>query len=150
MDYKVKLVEKLSKVLADVVTARSIAQGYHWNVKGIEFTQMHKFFGKIYEDFDSAVDPLAEYIRSLGYDAPYFLTDFAEMTSIKDEPRLYGDCVEMLESLLNINNAVNICVLDAFKMADDCNEQGIADFLAGRDTMHKKWNWQLRSSLGTR
>lgn len=150
MEHKVELVEKLSHLLSDVVTAKAIAQGYHWNVKGIEFTQMHDLFGEIYEDFDSAVDPLAENIRKLGYDAPYFLTDFVEMTCVGDEPRLFGDCVEMLESLLNLNNALNACVLAAFEVANMCNEQGIANFLAERDDKHKKWAWQLRSSLGTR
>jgi starvation-inducible DNA-binding protein len=150
MEHKVELVEKLSHLLSDVVTAKAIAQGYHWNVKGVEFTQMHEFFGEIYEDFESAIDPLAESIRKLGYDSPYFLTDFVEMSCIGDEPRLFGDCVEMLESLLNINNTLNACVLGAFQLADACNEQGIADFLAGRDDMHKRWSWQLRSSLGTR
>ena len=147
---KVDLVERLSHLLSDVVTMRSVAQGYHWNVKGIEFTQMHDFFEEIYEDLDGSVDPLAEDIRKLGYDAPYFLTDFVEMTCLGDIPRLSGDPVQMLESLLNLNTVVNACVLSAFELANACNEQGIADFLAGRDDMHKKWGWQLRSSLGTR
>ena len=129
---------------------RSVAQGYHWNVKGIEFTQMHELFQEIYEDIDSSVDPLAEQIRKLGYDSPYFLTDFVEMTCLGDMPRLSGDPVQMLESLLNLNNSVNACILGAFQLADACNEQGIADFLAGRDDMHKKWGWYLRSSLGIR
>jgi DNA-binding ferritin-like protein len=55
----------------------------------------------------------------------------------------------MLESLLNLNKSVNACVLEAFAIANACNEQGIANLLAERDDMHKKWNWQLRSSLGT-
>jgi starvation-inducible DNA-binding protein len=147
---KVDLVEKLSHILSDVVAMRSSAQGYHWNVKGIEFTQMHKLFGKIYEDLDSAVDPLGEDIRKLGYDAPYFLTDFAEMTCLGGIPRLSGDPVQMLESLLNLNTSINACILSAFELANACNEQGIADLLASRDNMHKKWGWQLRSSLGTR
>lgn len=150
MHNKTDLVEKLSHLLSDVVTMRSIAQGYHWNVKGIEFTQMHELFQEIYEDIDGSVDPLAEDIRKLGYDAPYFLTDFVEMTCLGDVPRLSGDAVQMLESLLNLNTSVNACIISAFELANACNEQGIADFLAGRDDMHKKWGWYLRSSLGTR
>jgi starvation-inducible DNA-binding protein len=150
MHNKTDLVEKLSHLLSDVITMRSVAQGYHWNVKGIEFTQMHELFQEIYEDIDSSVDPLAEQIRKLGYDSPYFLTDFVEMTCLGDMPRLSGDPVQMLESLLNVNNSVNACILGAFQLADACNEQGIADFLAGRDDMHKKWGWYLRSSLGIR
>jgi starvation-inducible DNA-binding protein len=150
MHNKTDLVEKISHLLSDVITMRSVAQGYHWNVKGIEFTQMHELFQEIYEDIDSSVDPLAEQIRKLGYDSPYFLTDFVEMTCLGDMPRLSGDPVQMLESLLNLNNSVNACILGAFQLADACNEQGIADFLAGRDDMHKKWGWYLRSSLGIR
>jgi starvation-inducible DNA-binding protein len=150
MHNKTDLVEKLSHLLSDIVIMRSVAQGYHWNVKGIEFTQMHELFQEIYDDIDSSVDPLAEHIRKLGYDSPYFLTDFVEMTCLGDMPRLSGDPVQMLESLLNLNNSVNACILGAFQLADACNEQGIADFLAGRDDMHKKWGWYLRSSLGTR
>jgi DNA-binding ferritin-like protein len=111
---------------------------------------MHELFQEIYEDIDASVDPLAEDIRKLGYDAPYFLTDFVEMTCLGDMPRLSGDPVQMLESLLNLNTVVNACVISAFELANACNEQGIADFLAGRDDMHKKWGWYLRSSLGTR
>lgn len=149
MHQKTELVEKLSHLLSDVVTMKFIAHGYHWNVKGIEFTQMHEFFGEIYEDLDGAIDTLAEDIRKLGYDSPYFLTDFTEMTCLGDQPRLSGDSVQMMESLLNLNKSVNACVLGAFEVANGCNEQGIANFLAERDDMHKKWNWQLRSSLGT-
>ena len=150
MHNKTDLVENLSHLLSDVVTMKSITQGYHWNVKGIEFSQMHELFQEIYEDLDSSIDPLAEQIRKLGYDSPYFLTDFTELTCLGDQPRLFGDAVQMLESLLNLNNSVNACVLGAFQIADSCNEQGIADFLAGRDDMHKKWGWYLRSSLGAR
>ena len=147
---KIDLVEKLSHLLSDVVTMKAIAHGYHWNVKGIEFTQMHELFQEIYEDLEGAIDPLGEDIRKLGYEAPYFLTDFVEMTCLGDQPRLSGDASQMLESLLNLNNSVNACVLGAFEVANAYNEQGIADFLAGRDDMHKKWGWYLRSSLGTR
>jgi starvation-inducible DNA-binding protein len=147
---KIDLVEKLSHLLSDVVTMKAIAHGYHWNVKGIEFTQMHELFQEIFEDLDGSVDTLGEDIRKLGYDSPYFLTDFVEMTCLGDVPRLSGDAVQMLESLLNLNNSVNACVLSAFEVANACNEQGIANFLAERDDMHKKWGWYLRSSLGTR
>lgn len=150
MNNKVELAEKLSHLLSDVVTMKFIAHGYHWNVKGIEFTQMHDFFAEIYEDVDGAIDPTAESIRKIGYDSPYLLTDFFEMSCITNQRRLTGDCVEMLKSLAEINSRINACVLEAFEIANACNEQGIANFLAERDEMHKKWGWQLNSTLGIR
>jgi hypothetical protein len=39
-------------------------------------------------------------------------------------------------------------IASAFTEASGANEQGVADFLASREDMHKKWSWQLRSTLG--
>jgi starvation-inducible DNA-binding protein len=142
------LAEQLAHLLADVTTFGFLAQGYHWNVKGLTFHQFHDFFAEIYSDVDSAIDPLAENIRKLGYDAPYLITDFVELTCIVRQERELGDPVSMVESLARVNQGVLLCYEQAFGIADACNEQGIADFLAGRIDMHKKWQWQLKSTLG--
>jgi starvation-inducible DNA-binding protein len=145
----VPLATKLSHLLGDVVTLNHIVQGYHWNVKGIEFSQMHDFFEEIYEDVDGSIDPLAENIRKIGFDSPYLLTDFLELTCI-DEPRSSGMVTETLQSLCRINGIVVQCYKDAFHVAETLDEQGIADFIASRIDMHLKWQWQLESSLGVR
>ena len=146
---KIQVAKTLAALLSDVVTAKFILQGYHWNVKGINFYQFHEFFQEIYEDVDSAIDPLAENIRKLGYDSPYLLSDFAGMTCISEE-RQFGDAITMVESLARVNSTVTACYVQAFGMANACNEQGIADFLATRIDMQKKWQWQLESTLGVR
>jgi len=148
-DNHLELAEKLSHVLGDVVTVARIAQGYHWNVKGIEFSQMHDFFQEIYEEIDGSIDPLAENIRKIGYDSPYLLQDFFELSCI-DERRVTGDAQEMLTSLARVNSIATKCINAAFHIANECNEQGVADFLAGREDMHKKWQWQIESTLGIR
>lgn len=142
-----ELAKKLAEVLGDVVVLRSLVQGYHWNVKGIEFSQLHDFFATIYEDLDGSVDPLAENIRKINYDAPYFLTDFIELSSVPPQERITGDSMRMLGSLLESNEVVIGCLKEAFRAANECGEDGIADFLAGRIDMHQKWQWQLRAHL---
>jgi DNA-binding ferritin-like protein len=49
--------------------------------------------------------------------------------------------------LLLATDQIIVCVNRAFALANSANEQGIANFLAERDAEHKKWAWQLRSSL---
>lgn len=141
------LPEKLSRLLGDLVTASFIAQGYHWNVKGRNFYEFHEFFQEIYEDYSSAVDPLAENIRKLGVDAPYLLSDLATLSQLREVDTSSDDIETMLASLLQVNAAVLECCKDAFDIANDCNEQGVADFLAERINMHQKWDWQLSSTL---
>lgn len=143
------LAEKLAHLLADVVAASHIAQGYHWNVTGPDFKEMHAFFAEIYGDLDGTVDPLAENILKLGFDAPYFLGDFDDLTCVKNIERIEnGYATAMVQSLHEINEVLLRCTQGAFNLANSINEQGIANFLAERIDAHQKWAWQLKATLG--
>jgi starvation-inducible DNA-binding protein len=143
-----ELAQKLAVCLADTVSYKLLAQGYHWNVKGPEFIQFHDFFQDLYEDADSAVDPLAENIRKLGYDSPFTLEDFVSLTCVQTNPVVNGEPIDMSGNLYEINVHLKECLTEAFDIANDCNEQGIADFLAGRIDLHGKWIWQLGATIG--
>jgi starvation-inducible DNA-binding protein len=141
------LAKDVAVCLGGTVLAKFIAHGYHWNVKGKHFSQLHEFFEEIYEDYDSAIDPLAESIRKLGYDAPYLLTDFVEISPFPEPTRITSDAHAMIQSLYEVNGELLKSIKKAFDTANSANEQGIANFLAERIDMHQKWAWQLRSSL---
>lgn len=146
-DPKTLLASKLATLLADLTILRSLAQGYHWNVKGSNFPQYHEFFATIYDDISSSIDPIAENIRKLGYDSPYLLQDFIELSTIADQQRQIGWERPMLGSLLEANAIVIGELKAAFDFADESREQGVADFLSGRIDMHMKWDWQLKATL---
>jgi starvation-inducible DNA-binding protein len=141
------LAEKLAVLLADVASYKAVAHGYHWNVKGPEFTQFHDFFAELYEDAESAIDPTAENIRKLGYDAPFTLADFISLSCLEVAP-VGSDPMSMSKSLYQINQHIKACTVGAFNIANDINEQGIANFLAERIDMHDKWLWQLGTTIG--
>jgi len=142
------LASQLAKLLADTVTLSFLAQGAHWNVKGSDFPQMHEFFQEIYEDISSSIDPLAESILKMGYDAPYLLSDFSAFTSMMPARVTTGDKMEFVQALYIANQEILSCLNTAFKMAEGANQQGVADFVAGRIDMQQKWEWQLRATLG--
>ena len=143
-----KLAGHLAEVLSDAAVMKFVAHGYHWNVKGKDFREFHDFFGEIYEDVDSSIDPLAENILKLGYDSPFTLGDFIQRTSLKMEPVRSGDPIRMVSSLMQMNEQILRCIMAAFDCANACNQQGIANFLAERVDMHQKWQWQLTATTG--
>ncbi len=144
------LAAKLAKLLSDVVVARFIYQGYHWNVLGPDFGEYHEFFADLYADAEGSIDPIAENILKSGFPAPYLLTDFLEMSTIKEQ-RLDGTSTKfLLDSALRVNSELLACHMGAFQIANECNEQGVADFLAQRIDTLKKWNWQIKAYLGVR
>lgn len=141
------LVASLRSLVADSITFSLRLQGAHWNITGSDFPQLHELFSMIYEDVDGAIDPLAENIRKLGGQAPYMLRELVGLRSIDDGSVVGGDAKATIASLIEANDAMNAAVLRAFTVANAANEQGIANFLAERDDMHKKWAWQLKSTL---
>lgn len=141
-----ELINALKEVLADEYSLYFKAKGYHWNVEGIHFVQFHNLFGEIADDVYGATDPTAEYIRALQAYAPFKMSRFLDMSSVK-ESEISTDCHSMLADLLAATEQILVCVNRAFSIAVAANQQGIANFLAERDDAHKKWAWQLRVSL---
>lgn len=131
--------------LADAITLGFLAQGFHWNVSGPDFPQLHDLFGRVYEDTFDSVDPLAENIRKLGGEAPFLLSDFQRLTSI-DQVSTPVDAATMVRALLAANRQMITTLNEAFTIATAMNYQGIADFLAGRIDSHHKWEWMLRET----
>jgi starvation-inducible DNA-binding protein len=142
-----ELAKHLSVILSDLVVYKFTSHGYHWNVKGPLFPQFHDFFGELYEDAESAIDPTGESIRKLGFDAPYTLGDFLALSS--GDPRVaVGDPIEMSRVLYELNENLVAHLTVAFEVASACNQEGIANFLAGRIETHQKFMWQLGTICG--
>ena len=140
------LADNLKVLLADTFTMYLQAHGYHWNVEGQDFSQYHSLFSDIYEDVYGAVDPIAENIRKMGDYAPFTLSKFVETRTV-DFKDVAANPKAMAKALLDVNDGVLKSIDKAFKAAMKENEQGIANFLAERDDMHKKWRWQLKASV---
>ena len=140
------LAKSLRKVLASTFSMYLHAHDFHWNVVGPNFAQLHEFFQEIYEDVYGAVDTLAEDLRKLNFKAPFTLTHLASLSTVT-ESRPNKD-TDMLSSLGVINQTVLDSLIECFGIANDANEQGIANFIAERIDMHQKWAWQIRSFKG--
>lgn len=140
---EIKLIKSLERLLANVFNEYLHAHGFHWNVVGPNFGQLHKFFQKIYEDVYSSVDPIAENLRKLNVKSPFQLSQFIEL---KDTPESNpADDMAMISALYSINANVIANLNEVFEYANTLDEQGICNFIAGRIEMHQKWAWQLRS-----
>jgi starvation-inducible DNA-binding protein len=141
-----QLVEALKKLLGNEVVMYFKAHGHHWNVVGNDFAQFHDFFQEIYEDVYSSIDPTTEDIRKLGSPAPYRLVEFARSADIQDA-QVGQNAMAMCKDLYDANDIVLASLNMTFDIANQSNEQGIANFLAERIDMHQKWRWQLNAFL---
>ena len=141
-----ELTAALKQWLADSYAMALKAQGFHWNVEGKDFHPFHGFFAMIYSDVYGPVDDIAENIRKCGEYAPFTLTNLDRLREVGDK-KVNTDPVNMTVDLYDANEVLIKDIDAVFKAATAANEQGIADFAAGRDGVHKKWRWQMRAII---
>jgi starvation-inducible DNA-binding protein len=122
------------------------AHQFHWNIESPDFYQYHNFFQAIYEDAYSAVDPIAEYIRSLGEYAPGSLERFLELSIIQGQTKIPRARLMIEELLANSGQLIDL-LNQCFADAEQENKQDVANFIAERLSQQNKFAWQLRSSL---
>lgn len=133
-------------VLANTFVMYFKAHSHHWNVEGSDFAQLHDFFGDMYEELYGAVDPIAEEIRAMGDYAPRSLNDLYMHKTVMDQSSV-ANAKEMIIDLANTNAVTLESLNKLFTLLNEANDQGFADFIAGRIDAHKKHGWMLRSFL---
>jgi starvation-inducible DNA-binding protein len=140
------LADDLKTLLATQYAFVIKAQFFHWNVEGIHFSQLHKFFGKVYEEVNDAIDATAEYIRILEEYTPGSFERFGELSLITGQIKVPRARL-MLQELLEDNQVVIDLLNQCFAAAEQENQQGIADFIAGRIDAQGKHGWMLKAFL---
>jgi len=136
----------LKQLLASNFAYYLKAQMFHWNVEGPDFAQLHEFFAEIYGDAYSAVDKIAEYIRTLEDYAPGSFERFQELSQIAGQTKVPRARL-MLEELLANTEEMKTIVMRVFEAAQAEGREDIANFMAERQDSHGKYAWQLKSFL---
>ena len=142
-----ELVAKMKVVLADSFTLYMKAHGYHWNVIGPDFPQLHDFLGDLYEEIHGAVDNIAEEIRQINSFAPGTLSRMVELATISEDDSIPA-AAKMVTNLLEANENLLTTITEAYIMAEDNKEFGLSNFLQDRITAHKKHSWMLKATAG--
>ena len=141
-----KIVEGLSRLLADSFTLYLKTHNFHWNVTGPMFNTLHVMFMDQYTELWNALDIIAERIRALGFPAPATYREFAKLTVIKESEGAVN-ATEMLKQLLAGQEAVVKTARSVFPVVDKAGDEPTADLLTQRMQIHEKNAWMLRSML---
>jgi starvation-inducible DNA-binding protein len=138
----------LNTLLADEYLLYTKTRNYHWNVTGLQFNDLHKFFETQYEALDDIVDEVAERARSLGGRAAGTLEEFRKTARLGEDPGKVPAARDMLAALLADHESLARTLrTDVDTVTDKHRDTGTADFLTGLLEQHEKMAWMLRSFL---
>ncbi|MDE2030593.1 MAG: DNA starvation/stationary phase protection protein [Alphaproteobacteria bacterium] len=143
-----KIAEMLIDVLSDTYVLTVKTHGYHWNVTGTLFPQLHEFFGKQYEELFDAADDIAERIRALDLPAPGSMASFLSNTKIKEATGAPGNAAAMLRDLLKSHETLRARLAETADAAGEAGDKATEDLMVERLRAHDKIIWMLRSQAG--
>ena len=136
----------LSKFLADTYTLYLKTHNFHWNVTGRMFQTLHLMFEQQYNEMWTAVDEIAERIRSLGAFSPGSYSEFAKLSSLAETDGV-PNAEDMIRILVDGHEAVIRTARSLYPLVGDASDEATADLLTQRIQIHEKTAWMLRSLL---
>jgi len=142
---RVKIAEGLKKLLADSYTLYLQTHNFHWNVEGVNFRELHLMFEEHYTELSTAVDEIAERIRTLGIAAPGTYKAFAELSSIQEIEGVPAS-LEMVELLTKGHEQLIKTARDTLKVAQGFDDESTASLVSDRMRVHEKTAWMLRAT----
>lgn len=142
------LSKMLNALLADEMLLYIKTKNFHWNVKGVHFTEYHELFDEQAAELLPFIDDIAERVRALGFETVGTMQEYLNITHLKENTARGVKALEMIEELLHdYETVIRVLRSNAKDAAEKYNDDGTNDFLIGIMEAHEKTAWMLRSHL---
>jgi starvation-inducible DNA-binding protein len=141
------VIETLRREQANAVQLYLQYKGYHWNVFGPSFHDLHLLFDTHATQVFETIDELAERQRILGAPAEYTLEAMRAASNLVVEAKVPPTPREMVEHLVASHRRVLTTLKSGFELADQRGDPGTADLFARTIQLHEKMEWFLREIL---
>lgn len=141
-----KLATKLNELLANYQIFYMNVRGFHWNIRGERFFELHVKFEETYNDLLAKIDEVAERILTLGQQPHHTYSKYLENSSVKETADIHQGraCVE---SILKSYQAVIKLQREILSAASDIDDEGTASLMSDYITEQEKTAWMLTSYL---
>jgi starvation-inducible DNA-binding protein len=136
----------LNQLLADYEVFYQNLRGFHWNIKGREFFELHTKFEELYNDAFIKIDEIAERILTLEGEPLHTYTDYLKVSNIKESKNVTNGVEGVKIIVKNFSTIITIerKILD---LAGDANDEGTVSLMSDYISQTEKTLWMLNSYL---
>ena len=141
------LADKLNILLANYQIHYQNLRGFHWNLRGRDFFELHVKFEEYYNDAQVKIDEVAERVLTMGFTPKHSFADYLANATIKPAENVSEGrtCVEHIVSgvktLLDLEREI-------LALAGEQNDDGTADMMTQFIAQQEKEIWMLNAWLG--
>ena len=143
-DVRHSVVDILNITLANEAVLTTKTRNAHWNVRGVDFFELHTLFETQYQLLNNISDEIAERARMLGGFAIGSFEEFLKYTRLEEQPGIIPD---ILRLLADHEASIRFLREDARKCAEEYEDEGTFELLVSVMRLHEKMAWLLRSYI---
>lgn len=140
------LSEKLNQLLANYQIFYMNARGFHWNIKGEKFFELHLKFEELYNDSLIKIDEIAERILTLGFTPLHTYGDYMGLSKIKEAKNI-SNGVEAVAQILKGYEVLLPLERELLEMSGDSNDEGTNALMSDYIREQEKLIWMYTAYL---
>jgi len=141
-----KLAQKLNELLANYSVFYQNTRGYHWNIKGEKFFELHLKFEELYNDLLLKIDEVAERILTLGYSPEHNFTQYHKTFSIKESEKV-TDGLKAVGQILDAFKTVITMQRELLNLSADANDEGTNALMSDYIRAQEKLVWMYSAYI---
>ncbi len=141
-----QLAEKLNYLLANYQIFYINARGFHWNIAGDKFFELHVKFEELYNDALLKIDEIAERILTLGYSPFHSFTDYLKNSSIKESSNV-SDGKKAIERILSGFKTLIEAERELLVLSDKADDEGTNSLMSDYIRQQEKLVWMYSAYL---
>lgn len=138
--------QQLNILLANYQIFYINTRGFHWNITGEKFFELHAKFEELYNNLVVKIDEIAERILTLGHTPLHSFSDYIKTAELKEATNVSGG----KEAVTNVVTALNTLVRlqrEILADAQQHNDEGTAALMSDYIREQEKMLWMYNAYL---
>ncbi|MGE4288074.1 MAG: Dps family protein [Salinivirgaceae bacterium] len=144
--YAAKMIEMLNAYLSNVQISYMNVRGYHWNIVGKQFFQLHEKFEELYNGLNEMADEIAERILMLEGKPVHSFSKYIKLASITEKENVTSAEATVKEVISETKVLLNQ-EREIVKLAAENGDDGTVNLVSGFIDAQEKMIWMYNALL---
>ena len=141
-----QLADHMNILLANYQVFYINARGFHWNIKGEKFFELHAKFEELYNNLLIKVEDVAERILTLGHTPLHSFSDYTAVATIKEAKNITGG-KEAMQNILHSFRTLIQLQREIAQVAGETGDEGTSALMSDYIREQEKAVWMYSAFL---
>lgn len=142
-----KLADELNVLLANYQLYYQNLRGFHWNIKGPAFFELHLKFEELYNDAVLKIDEIAERVLTLGGTPLHTFSDYLKQSGIKEAANVTDGEGSVSTTLANLKALLEL-ERSILALSEEAADEGTNSLMSTYISEQEKTVWMLSAYSG--